>query len=184
MGEVRHSFIGPPRTRRRAHMETAQQATTALRAHPQEPHWDTGYGGGYSGYHKGGSYNPSYGYPELKPPPLPGTLTGTLLWISTSVMGLTRLSTRWKGSDDSSDEWMTLHTCKRRYKPPLTHRPAWCTTSLVTLGLLKSYKDLSLGEVPGCPGMSPHLSHFVPSYSSYFIICLARWSYHYYYHDC
>jgi hypothetical protein len=184
MGEVHRSFIGPPRTHRRAHMETTQQATTALRAHPQEPHWDTGYGGGYSGYHKGGSYNPSYGYPKLKPPPLPGTLTGTLLWICTLVMGLTRLSTRWKGSDDSNDEWMTLHTCKWRYKPPLTHRLAWCTTSLVTLGLtllLKSCRDLSLGEVPGCPGISPHLSHFVPSY---FIICLARWSYHYYCHDC
>jgi hypothetical protein len=29
---------------------------------------------------------------ELEPPPLPGTLTGMLLWSSTSVMGLTRLS--------------------------------------------------------------------------------------------
>jgi hypothetical protein len=37
-------------------------------------------------------------------------------------------------------------------------------TSLVTLGLtlmFKSYKDLSLGEVPG---MGPHLSHFNPSF--------------------
>ncbi len=49
-----------------------------------------------------------------KPEPLPllGTLTGTLLWSGTSVMGLTRLSAQWKGSDDSSDGWMTLHTCK------------------------------------------------------------------------
>jgi hypothetical protein len=31
---------------------------------------------------------------ELEPPPLPGTMTGTLLWSDTSVMGLTRLSTR------------------------------------------------------------------------------------------
>jgi hypothetical protein len=31
---------------------------------------------------------------ESKPPPLPGTLTGTLLWSGTSVMGLTRLSAR------------------------------------------------------------------------------------------
>jgi hypothetical protein len=30
--------------------------------------------------------------PEL--PPLPGTLTGMLLWSSTSLMGLTRLSAR------------------------------------------------------------------------------------------
>jgi hypothetical protein len=40
---------------------------------------------------------------EPKPPPLPGTLTGTLLWSGTSVIGLTRLSAWWKGSDDSSD---------------------------------------------------------------------------------
>jgi hypothetical protein len=26
--------------------------------------WDTGYGGGYSGYHEGGNYYPSQGYPE------------------------------------------------------------------------------------------------------------------------
>jgi hypothetical protein len=38
---------------------------------------------------------------ESKPPPLLGTSTGTLFWSSTSVIGLTRLSTRWKGLDDS-----------------------------------------------------------------------------------
>jgi hypothetical protein len=37
--------------------------TTSL-AHPQEPQWDTGYGGGYSGHHESGSYYPSDGYPE------------------------------------------------------------------------------------------------------------------------
>jgi hypothetical protein len=79
-------------------MEAAQQAMTTLQAHPQEPQWETGYGGGYSGYHEGGYY-PSHGYPlslatEPEPPPLLGTLTGTLLWSSMSVMGLTRLSTR------------------------------------------------------------------------------------------
>jgi hypothetical protein len=61
---------------------------------------------------------------ELEPPPLPGTLTGTLLWSGTSVMGMTRLSTQWKGSNDSSDGWMTLRTCKQRCKLPSTHRPA------------------------------------------------------------
>jgi hypothetical protein len=40
---------------------------------------------------------------EPKPPALPGTLTGTLLWSGTSVIGLTRLSTWWKGSNDSRD---------------------------------------------------------------------------------
>jgi hypothetical protein len=50
---------------------------------------------------------------EPEPLPLPGTLTGTLLWSGTFVMGLTRLSTLYKGSDDSCDEWMTLHMCNR-----------------------------------------------------------------------
>jgi hypothetical protein len=59
---------------------------------------------------------------ETEPPPLPGTLTGMLLWSGTSVMGLTKLSAWWKGLDDSSDEWMTLHMCKRRCKLPSTHR--------------------------------------------------------------
>jgi hypothetical protein len=66
---------------------------------------------------------PPHSYPEPEPSPLPGTLTSTLLWSGTFVMGLTRLSARWKGSDNSSDRWMTLHTCKWRCKPPSTHRP-------------------------------------------------------------
>jgi hypothetical protein len=37
MGEVCHSFTGPPRTHGRARMEAAQQATTAPQVHPQEP---------------------------------------------------------------------------------------------------------------------------------------------------
>jgi hypothetical protein len=61
---------------------------------------------------------------EPEPLPLLGTLTGMLPWSSTSVMGLTRLSAQWKGSDDSSDGWMTLHMYKRRCKLPLTHRSA------------------------------------------------------------
>jgi hypothetical protein len=64
MGEARHSFRGPPRTSRRAHMEAAQQTMTTPQAHPQESQWDTGYGGGYSGYHEGGSYYPSHSYPK------------------------------------------------------------------------------------------------------------------------
>jgi hypothetical protein len=61
---------------------------------------------------------------ESEPLPLPGTLTGTLLSSGMLVMGLTRLSAWWKGSDDSSDGCMTLHTCKWRCRPPSTHRPA------------------------------------------------------------
>jgi hypothetical protein len=45
-------------------MEAAQQTMITLQAHPQESHWDTGYGGGYSGYHEDGSYSLSQGYPE------------------------------------------------------------------------------------------------------------------------
>jgi hypothetical protein len=60
-----------------------------------------------------------------------------------------------RGSDDLSDEWMTLQLCKRKCKHPLTHRSTWCTTSSVTSGLtlmLKSCKDLRLGEMPGAQG--------------------------------
>jgi hypothetical protein len=64
MGEARHSFTGPPRTGGRARMEAAQQTMTTPRAHPQEPQWDTGYGGGYLGHHESGSYYPSLGYPK------------------------------------------------------------------------------------------------------------------------
>jgi hypothetical protein len=59
-------------------MEATQQATITPQAHPQEPQWDTRYGGGYLGYHEV-YYCPCYGYPMPEPPPLPGTLTGTLL---------------------------------------------------------------------------------------------------------
>jgi hypothetical protein len=31
--------------------------------------------------------------------------------------------TLWKGLDDLSDGWITLHTCKRNCMPPSTHRP-------------------------------------------------------------
>jgi hypothetical protein len=61
---------------------------------------------------------------EPEPLPLPGTLTGTLLWSGMPVLGLTRMSARWKGSDDSSNGLMTLQMCKRRCKLPLTHIPA------------------------------------------------------------
>jgi hypothetical protein len=37
---------------------------TTPQAHPQEPQWDTRYGGGYSSHHESGSYNPSHSYPE------------------------------------------------------------------------------------------------------------------------
>jgi hypothetical protein len=64
VGEVRHSFVGPPHTHGRSRREAAQLTTTTSHAHHQDPQWDTGYGGGYSGYHEGGSYYPSQGYPK------------------------------------------------------------------------------------------------------------------------
>jgi hypothetical protein len=39
---------------------------TTPQAHPQEPRWNTGYGGGYLGQHESGSYYPYHGYPELR----------------------------------------------------------------------------------------------------------------------
>jgi hypothetical protein len=95
MGEVHHSFTGPPRTR--ARMEAAQHTTTTSHAHPQEPQWDNGYGVDYLGHHEVVVTIPLTVTPslasELEPLPLPRTLTGTLLWSGTSVVGLTRLST-------------------------------------------------------------------------------------------
>jgi hypothetical protein len=61
---------------------------------------------------------------ELEPPSLPGTLTGMLIWSSTSVVWLTKLSTRWRGSVNSSDGWMTLQMFKQRCKLPSTRTPA------------------------------------------------------------
>jgi hypothetical protein len=64
-------------------MEAAQQAMTTPPAHPQEPQWDTSYGGGYSGYHNGVVITPLKvtlslaSEPESLP--LPGTQTDTLL---------------------------------------------------------------------------------------------------------
>jgi hypothetical protein len=57
-----------------------------------------------------------------------------------------------RGSDDSSNGWMTLQLCKWNCKHPSTPRLAWCMTSSVTSGLtltLKSLQDLSLGEMSG-----------------------------------
>jgi hypothetical protein len=64
MGEAHYSFTGLPHTHGRARMEAAQQTTTTPQSHPQEPQWDTRYGGGYSSHHESGSYYPSHGYLE------------------------------------------------------------------------------------------------------------------------
>jgi hypothetical protein len=148
MGDVRHSFTGPPHTHGRAHTKAAQQTMTTPYAHPYEPQWDTRYGVATRVTMRVVVTPPLSVTPSLasepEPPPLPGTLTGMPLWSGTSVMGLTRLSVQWKGSDNSSIRWMTLHTCKWRCKPPSSHRPAWCMTSSVTSGLtlmLKSWND-------------------------------------------
>jgi hypothetical protein len=46
------------------HRFTGQQTTTTLQAHPQEPQWDTRYGGGLLSHHESGSYYSSHSYPE------------------------------------------------------------------------------------------------------------------------
>jgi hypothetical protein len=128
MGEAHHSFTGPPHTHRRARMEAAQQATTTPQAHPQVPRWDTGYEGGYSGHHEGSSYYPSHGYPgsSLRA----GTSASITYpdWYSPMERyisyGLTKMSAQQRGSDNSSDRWMTLQPCKQKCKHPSTHIPA------------------------------------------------------------
>jgi hypothetical protein len=46
-------------------------------------------------------------------------------------------------------------------------------TSLVTLGLtLMQLHKFKLGGDAECPGMSPRLSHSIPSFSSYLVTCL------------
>jgi hypothetical protein len=109
-------------------MEAAQQTTTTLQAHLKSPSGTLGMGVATLVTMRVVVTTPLTVTPTLasepEPPPLPGTLTGTLLCSGSSVMGLTRLIAWWKGLDDSSDGWMTLHTCKWRSKPPSTHRPA------------------------------------------------------------
>jgi hypothetical protein len=128
MGHARHNFTGPPRTRGRARIEVVQQTTTTPQAHPQEPSGTLGMGVTTRVTMRVVLTNPLTvtlsPASEPEPPLLIGTLTGAPFWSDTSVMGFTRLSARWKGSKDLSIGWMTLHACKRRCKPPSTHRPA------------------------------------------------------------
>jgi hypothetical protein len=97
-------------------MEAAQQTMTTSQAHPQEPNGTMGMGVATRVTMRVLVTTPltvtlSLAY-ELEPPPLPGTLTGMLLWSGTSVVGLIWLSAQWKGSDDLSIRWMTLHAYK------------------------------------------------------------------------
>jgi hypothetical protein len=82
MGEVRHNFIGPLHLWASSHGGSIADHDYTVGS-PRGAPVDTGYGGGYSGYHEGGSYytlkvTPILA-PEPEPPPLPGTLTGMLL---------------------------------------------------------------------------------------------------------
>jgi hypothetical protein len=151
MGEAHYSFVGPPRTHERVRMVWLHH-----RLIPRSPSGTLGMELAIQVTMRVIVTIPLTVTPRLafgsEPLPLSITLTGTLLWSGTLVMGLIMLSEQWKGSDNSSDRWMTLHTCKRRCQLPSTRRPAWCTTSSITSGLtlmLKSYKNLSLWEVSG-----------------------------------
>jgi hypothetical protein len=91
----------------------------------------------------------------------------------------------WRGSDDSSDGWMTLQFCKWKCRHPSTHRPASCMTSLITSRLtmmLKSCKDLSLGEMR----VPRYESSLVSFHSQLFqLSChLSHWLYHCCFLDC
>jgi hypothetical protein len=88
---------------------------------------------------------------EPKPPPLPSSPTGTTPSRGISVTGWTKQNAWWRGSDGSRAGWMSLSACTRRYMRPSTRRLACCSTSSTTSALtqmLKSCKDLSLGEGP------------------------------------
>jgi hypothetical protein len=73
-----------------------QQTMTTPQTHPQEPQWTLGMGVATRVTMRVVVTTPLTVTPSLasetEPPPLPGTLTGILLWSGTSVMGLTRLS--------------------------------------------------------------------------------------------
>jgi hypothetical protein len=136
-------------------MEAAQQTTTTPQAHPQEPQWDTGYGGGYLGHHESGSYYPSHGYPEPS------------LWAETSssirypnwYAPLERYANY--GVDRAErtvDEIGQLEWRMDDFAHVQTEMQASIDSQTnmmhdlfshfeITL-MLKSWKDLSLGEVP------------------------------------
>jgi hypothetical protein len=127
-GEACHSFTGPPRTHGRAPVEAVQQTTTTPQAQPQEPSGRLGMGLATRVIMRVVVTIPLTVTPSLaskpEPLPLPRTQASTLPFSGTSVMGLIRLSMQWKGSDNLSDGWMTLHMCKWRCKLPSTRRPA------------------------------------------------------------
>jgi hypothetical protein len=104
---VCHGFTGPHRTPGRARIKVAQLATTTPQAHPRELQWDTDMGVSTQVTMRVVVTTPLTVTlslaSELEPPPLLGTPTDTFLWKGTSVIGWSKLSTRWKGSDDSSD---------------------------------------------------------------------------------
>jgi hypothetical protein len=123
MGEAHHNFTAPLHTHGRARMEAAQQTMTTPQAHPQEPSGTLGMEVATRVTMKVVT-TPLMVILSLasKPKSLPllGTPIGTLHWSCMSVMGLTKLSARWKGSDNSSNGWMTLEPCKQKCKHPST----------------------------------------------------------------
>jgi hypothetical protein len=109
-------------------MEAAQQTTTTLQAHPQEPQWDTRYGGGYSGHHESGSYYPSHGY--LEPSLQAGTSASTrnlnwyalLEWyVGYGVDQAERMAEEIGQLERRMDNFAHVQT---EMQPPSTHRPA------------------------------------------------------------
>jgi hypothetical protein len=88
---------------------------------------------------------------EPEPPLLSSSPTGTTPSRGISVMGWTKQNTWWRGSDGSRVGSTSSSACRLRYTRSSTHRPTCCTASSTTSALtlmLKSCKDLSLGEGP------------------------------------
>jgi hypothetical protein len=83
MREVLHSFIGLPRAHGRARMEVAQQTMTTSQAHLDGPSGTLGIGVATRVTMRVVVITPlkvtSSLASKMEPPPLPGTLTGTLL---------------------------------------------------------------------------------------------------------
>jgi hypothetical protein len=146
--------------------------------------------GGYSGYHEDGYY-PSHGYLEPSAQaessassrypdwyaPLERYISYGADQTNRAVEGIGRLE-RWM------DDFATVQTEMQAYidlQTSMMHDLFGHFGINPDAEILPRFK---LGGGAGCLCMSPHLSRFILSFSSYLVICLARWSYHYGCHDC
>jgi hypothetical protein len=88
---------------------------------------------------------------EPEPPPLPCSTTGTTRSRGILVTGWNKPNAQWRGSNRSRAGWMSLSVSRWRYTRPATKRLACyttCSTTSASTSMLKSDKDLSLGQGP------------------------------------